>query len=326
MTSVVIVSTVAARRLCQELEGGSFNMNPRRRWAQYGHAAARRAGAVASTVLRRDDAHAWAAPRPEGATGRQHRAPDCAEGWPAHHGIGRHRQPLLLVGPADHLGHGSAAHHCARPMMFVAGGVESISWRSREMNLHYRSGDLAPAKQSPRSTGACCRPPSKWPSATTSAAKPWTNTAPPSQQRLAQPRPLACSDAGIAPITVTAGVADKTLGLITKPSHGEQGRRHARRHDGRSHQRLCARRCPVARFRPATPASSSDGAGACVVTQRRVRQQEGPQALGPLPRLLREGWTGDDSRLWFVPQVQELVSRGIGSRLELTDERRSESE
>lgn len=44
---------------------------------------------------------------------QQHRTPDCAQGGPAHHGFGRHRQPLLLVGFADHR-HGRPAHHRGR--------------------------------------------------------------------------------------------------------------------------------------------------------------------------------------------------------------------
>ena len=43
----------------------------------------------------------------------EHRAPVGDPGRPAGHGVRRHRQPLLLVGPADHRDRG-AAHHRGR--------------------------------------------------------------------------------------------------------------------------------------------------------------------------------------------------------------------
>ncbi len=67
-----------------------------------------------------------------------------------------------------------------------------------------------------------------------------------SQQKACAAQAAGLFDAEIAPITVTAGVADKTLGLITKQVTVSQGRRHARGHHRGGHQRPGARRCPAA--------------------------------------------------------------------------------
>ncbi len=58
-----------------------------------------------------------------------------------------------------------------------------------------------------------------------------------SQQKACAAQAAGLFDAEIAPITVTAGVADKDAGPDHQASHGDQGRRHARRHDGGSHSR-----------------------------------------------------------------------------------------
>lgn len=186
MTSAVIVST--ARTPLAKSWKGSFNMT---------HGATLGGHAVQHAVLRAgidgadvDDVIMGCA-TPEGATGSniarqialKAGLPITASGVTVNRFCSSGLQTIamaaqrIIAGEAD---------------VFVAGGVESISCVQQEMNLHMIQ-DLALAKQSPRSTGACCKPPSKWPSATTSAAKPWTNTVLPASKRLAQPRPLACS-------------------------------------------------------------------------------------------------------------------------------------
>jgi hypothetical protein len=96
---------------------------------------------------------------------RQHRPPVRADGRPAR-GRARHdRQPLLLQRPADHRA-GRAAHRRGRG--------RRVRGRRRGEHLVRAAGD-EPAhvqgpgcstRTSPRSTGTCCRPPSRWPSAT----------------------------------------------------------------------------------------------------------------------------------------------------------------
>jgi hypothetical protein len=77
-----------------------------------------------------------------------------------------------------------------------------------------------------------------------------------SQQKATAALEAGLFKAEIAPITVTAGVADKVMGLMTKEVTVEPRRRHPRRHHLRRHQRpaLGAARRPD--HRPATPASS----------------------------------------------------------------------
>ena len=63
---------------------------------------------------------------PERGNGPQHRAPVGDPRRPAGQRCGRHRQSLLLVGPADDRD-GGAAHHAGEADVIVAGGLESIS-------------------------------------------------------------------------------------------------------------------------------------------------------------------------------------------------------
>ena len=75
------------------------------------------------------------------------------------------------------IAHGGAARRSpARATVFVAGGVESISCVQNETNKHMIREAWLPST-SPRSTGRCCRPRRRSPSATTSRASGRTSTA-----------------------------------------------------------------------------------------------------------------------------------------------------
>ena len=105
---------------------------------------------------------------PEGATGVQHRAPDRAARRPAGHRRGRHRQPLLLVGPADHRAWPRSASSPARATCYVAGGVECISCVQNEMNQHMIARPLADRAQARDLLDHAADRRDRWPSATTS--------------------------------------------------------------------------------------------------------------------------------------------------------------
>ena len=98
-------------------------------------------------------------------------------------------------------------------------------------------------------------------------------------QRLAQPRPLACSMLKSPHHRDGRKVADKTLGLITKQVTVSEGRRHPRRHDGGGHQRP-ALGAAGGLISAGNASQFSDGAGACVVTSEDYASKKGPQALG----------------------------------------------
>jgi acetyl-CoA C-acetyltransferase len=136
--------------------------------------------------------------------------------------------------------------------VFVAGGVESISCVQHEMNQHMVDPWLA--STSPRSTGACCRRPRRWPSATD------PEVAHGRIRRGSQQKACAAQEGGRFKdeivVSVTAGVADPVLGPAQQEVTDRRRRGAAPGHDGRGHQGI-RRRCRAASSRPATPASSA---------------------------------------------------------------------
>jgi acetyl-CoA C-acetyltransferase len=164
--------------------------------------------------------------------------------------------------------------------VYVAGGVESISCVQQEMNTHMLPTRRS-TRRSPRSTGTCCRPPSRWPSATTSAAMPWTSTVPPASKRPAPPRPPASSTTKSRRSPSRRGVADAVMGLITKEVtvSKDEGLREGTTKEG------------ISTIKPAMPggvisagnaSQFSDGAGACVV----MSEEPPASASKPLGRFL----------------------------------------
>jgi acetyl-CoA C-acetyltransferase len=165
---------------------------------------------------------------PEGATGSQHRPPDRADGRLPDHHLGRHHQPLLLVGPADDR-HGGAAHHRGEADIFVAGGVESISLRAeRSQHAHgagpgaagEEAGDLlehaADGREVAKRYGIGAR------------RGPVRRR---SQQRAAR-RAAGKFNHEIVPITTTMAVVDKATGALGhQGGHADRRRGHPRRHD-----------------------------------------------------------------------------------------------
>ena len=188
MTQAVIVST--ARTPLAKSWKGAFNMTHGATLG--GHAvkaAVERAGIDPGAV---DDVLMGCA-NPEGATGMEHRAPDRAARRPAGQrasGMTINRfcssglQTIAMAAQRIIAGEGE---------VFVAGGVESISCVQQEMNQHMFAGPVAGRAQARRSTGTCCRPPSRWPSATASRRSAWTTTAPRASRRPARRRRRACS-------------------------------------------------------------------------------------------------------------------------------------
>jgi acetyl-CoA C-acetyltransferase len=171
MSSAVIVST--ARTPLAKSWKGSFNMTHGATLG--GHAvehAIQRAGIEAAEV---DDVIMGCA-NPEGATGAniarqialRAGCPVTVSGMTVNRFCSSGLQTIataaqrVIAGEAD---------------IYVAGGVESISCVQQEMNTHMLQESWLMPRTSPRSTGTCCRRPSRSPSATTSRATAWTNTA-----------------------------------------------------------------------------------------------------------------------------------------------------
>jgi acetyl-CoA C-acetyltransferase len=162
--------------------------------------------------------------------------------------------------------------------VFVAGGVESISCVQNEMNLHmFQDSWLAQHK-----------PEIYWPMLQTAETVAQRYAVP--RERMdrygaeSQQKACAAQEAGkfrdeIAPISVTAGVADAVLGLRSKEVTVavDEGLRPGTTYEG------------IKDIRSATPggvvsagnaSQFSDGAGACVVVSEKYAEQKGLKPLG----------------------------------------------
>eukprot|EP01034_Spumella_vulgaris_P035877 gene35877-44241_t len=209
MTSAVIVST--ARTPLAKSWKGSFNMTHGATLG--GHAvqhAVQRAGIDGADV---DDVIMGCA-TPEGATGSniarqialKAGLPITASGVTVNRFCSSGLQTIamaaqrIIAGEAD---------------VYVAGGVESISCVQQEMNLHMIQ-DLALAKQKPEIYWSMLQTAEQVAKRYHIGREAMDEYGAASQQKACAAQVAGLFDAEIAPITVTAGIADKTLGLITK--------------------------------------------------------------------------------------------------------------
>ena len=162
--------------------------------------------------------------------------------------------------------------------VFVAGGVESISCVQQEMNTHMMKDPALEAKV----------PAIYWSMLQTAeqVAKRYGITrdamdeyGAASQQKAAAARAAGLFDAEIAPITVTAGVADKTLGLITKEVtiSQDEGIRDGTTKEGISGIRSAL---PGGLITAGNASQFSDGAGACVVVSEEYAAKNNLKPMG----------------------------------------------
>lgn len=129
-----------------------------------------------------------------------------------------------------------------------------------------------------------------------------------SQQRACAAQAAGLFDAEIAPITVTMGVADKALGLITRQVTvaKDEGVREGTTAEG------------IAGIRPAIPggvisagnaSQFSDGAGACVVMNETLASQRGLQPLGRFLGFAVAGCEPDEMGIGPVFAVPKVLAR-----------------
>ncbi len=189
----------------------------------------------------------------------------------------------------------------------VAGGVESISCVQNEMNKHMLR-DRGCSRTSRRSTGRCCRRPSRWPSATGSRASAWTSTAPPASSGR------------------RARAGRRQVRGRDRADH--RARRRGRRGDGPAHQGSDGRADEGIRagttyegvkdIKPAIRAACiaagnasqfSDGAGACVVMNEKLAEQRGLKPLGRFRGFAVAGCEPDEMGIGPVFAVPKVLKR-----------------
>jgi acetyl-CoA C-acetyltransferase len=301
MTSAVIVST--ARTPLAKSWKGSFNMTHGATLG--GHAvqhAVQRAGIDGADV---DDVIMGCA-TPEGATGSniarqialKAGLPITASGVTVNRFCSSGLQTIamaaqrIIAGEAD---------------VFVAGGVESISCVQQEMNLHMIQ-DLALAKQKPEIYWSMLQTAEQVAKRYNIGREAMDEYGAGSQQKACAAQAAGLFDAEIAPITVTAGVADKTLGLITKQVtvSRDEGTREGTTVEAISGLRSAL---PGGLISAGNASQFSDGAGACVIASEEYASKKGLKPLGRFLGFAVAGCEPDEMGIGPVFAVPKVLKK-----------------
>ena len=272
MTSAVIVST--ARTPLAKSWKGSFNMTHGATLG--GHAvqhAVQRAGIDPATV---DDVIMGCA-NPEGATGMniarqialKAGLPITTSGMTINRFCSSGLQTIATASQRIIAGEGE---------VYVAGGVESISCVQQEMNMHMLF-DLALQKQKPEIYWSMLQTAEQVATRYGIGREAMDEYGAASQQKACAAQAAGLFDAEIAPITVTAGVADKVMGLTTKQVtvSKDEGTR-----EGTTVEAIRGLRSalPGGLVSAGNASQFSDGAGACVVVSEDFASRNNLQPLG----------------------------------------------
>ena len=310
MSRAVIVST--ARTPLAKSWKGAFNMTHGATLG--GHAVAQalaRAGIDAAQI---EDVIMGCA-NPEGATGAniarqialKAGLPVSVSGMTINRFCSSGLQAIALAAQRIMSGEGQA---------YVAGGVESISCVQQEMNQHMLKD---PSLES-------MKPAIYWNMLQTAeqvaqrygiARDRMDEYGAASQQKACAAQAAGLFDQEIAPITVTAGIADPVRGLLTRQV--EVSRDEGTR-EGTTAQALAG-------IKPALPGGSvaagnasqfSDGAGACVVVSEELASRQGLQPLGRFLGFAVAGCEPDEMGIGPVFAVPKVLSR-LGLKVEDID-------
>ena len=301
MTSAVIVST--ARTPLAKSWKGSFNMTHGATLG--GHAvqhAVQRAGIDPAAV---DDVIMGCA-NPEGATGMniarqialKAGLPITASGMTINRFCSSGLQTIATASQRIIAGEGD---------VYVAGGVESISCVQQEMNLHMIQ-DLALAKQKPEIYWSMLQTAEQVAKRYNIGREAMDEYGAGSQQKACAAQAAGLFDAEIAPITVTAGVADKTLGLITKQVtvSKDEGTREGTTVDAISGLRSAL---PGGLISAGNASQFSDGAGACVVASEEYASKKGLKPLGRFLGFAVAGCEPDEMGIGPVFAVPKVLKK-----------------
>ena len=301
MTSAVIVST--ARTPLAKSWKGAFNMTHGATLG--GHAvkhAIERAGIDAGEV---EDVLMGCA-TPEGATGSNiARQVALAAGCPITvSGVTVNRfcssglQTIAMAAQRIIAGEGD---------VYVAGGVESISCVQNEANKHMIT-DPALLKAKPEIYWNMLQTAEQVAKRYNIGRDAMDEYGAASQQKACAAQAAGLFTAEIAPITVTAGVADKTLGLITKQVtvSVDEGLREGTTKEGISGIRSAI---PGGLISAGNASQYSDGAGACVVMSEELASKRGLKPLGRFLGFAVAGCEPDEMGIGPVFAVPKVLSR-----------------
>ncbi|MDP2261818.1 MAG: acetyl-CoA C-acyltransferase [Hydrogenophaga sp.] len=301
MTNAVIVST--ARTPLTKSWKGAFNMTHGATLG--GHAvqhAVQRAGIDAAEV---EDVIMGCA-NPEGATGMniarqialKAGMPISVSGMTVNRFCSSGLQTIALAAQRIIAGEGS---------VYVAGGVESISCVQQEMNLHMIK-DPSLEKMKPEIYWNMLQTAEQ-------VAKRYniSRDAMDEYGAASQQRATAALEAGlfkdeIAPITVTAGVADKVMGLMSKQVtvENDEGIRAGTTKEGISGLRSAL---PGGLITAGNASQFSDGAGACVLMDETLAEKRGLKPLGRFLGFAVAGCEPDEMGIGPVFAIPKVLAR-----------------
>ena len=191
--------------------------------------------------------------------------------------------------------------------VYVAGGVESISCVQGEMNLHMLK-DPNLEKMKPEIYWDMLQTAEQVAKRYKIGRDRMDEYGAASQQRACAAAAAGKFDDEIAPITVTAGVYDKTLGLITKQLtvSRDEGLREGTTVESISGIRSAV---PGGLITAGNASQYSDGAGACVVMDETLAEKRGLKPLGRFLGFAVAGCEPDEMGIGPVFAVPKALSR-----------------
>jgi len=301
MTNAVIVST--ARTPLAKSWKGAFNMTHGATLG--GHAvqhAVARAGIEAAEV---EDVIMGCA-NPEGATGAniarqialKAGLPISVSGLTVNRFCSSGLQTIALAAQRIIAGEGQ---------VYVAGGVESISCVQQEMNLHMLK-DPSLEKIKPEIYWNMLQTAEQVAKRYKIGRDRMDEYGVSSQQKACAAAAAGKFDDEIAPITVTAGVYDKTLGLISKQVtvSRDEGLREGTTLESISGIRTAI---PGGVISAGNASQFSDGAGACVVMDETLAEKKGLKPLGRFLGFAVAGCEPDEMGIGPVFAVPKALAR-----------------
>ena len=301
MTNAVIVST--ARTPLTKSWKGAFNMTHGATLG--GHAvqhAVARAGIDAAEV---EDVIMGCA-NPEGATGMniarqialKAGMPVTVSGMTVNRFCSSGLQTIALAAQRIIAGEGQ---------VYVAGGVESISCVQQEMNLHMLK-DLALEKQKPEIYWNMLQTAEQVAKRYNISREAMDEYGAASQQRATAALEAGLFKDEIAPITVTAGVADKVMGLMTKQVtvENDEGIRAGTTKEGIAGLRSAL---PGGLVTAGNASQFSDGAGACVLMDEALAEKRGLKPIGRFLGFAVAGCEPDEMGIGPVFAIPKVLAR-----------------
>jgi len=301
MTSAVIVST--ARTPLTKAWKGAFNMTHGATMG--GHTvehAIKRAGIEAGEV---DDV-IMGCGTPEGATGAniarqialRAGCPVTVSGMTINRFCSSGLQTIATAAQRIIAGEGD---------IYVAGGVEAISCTAQEMNKHMLS-DPWLVKNKPEVYWAMLQTAEQVASRYNISRQAMDEYGASSQQKASAALEKGLFKDEIAPITVTMGVADKVMGMMTKQVtvSDDEGIRAGTTYEGIKDLRSAL---PGGLISAGNASQLSDGAGATVVMHEKVAEQKGLKPLGRFLGFAVAGCEPDEMGIGPVFAIPKVLKR-----------------